>query len=266
MTPSIVTFLWRPKPSYRSQFAPLHVNLLYKLVRKHYAKLERFICVTDYTEGFHPNIELFPLWNDYANIPNPSWPEGPSCYRRLATFAPEFEKVAGKRFAVMDLDVVPVANLSPLLDRPEDFLIWRTGHQHTPLCASFFLMTAGSKEYVWRYFKHFPPEESIAMAKRAGYRGSDQAWITYCLGEACPGWTERDGVYGYSRLAPKPPRRRVHVPRNIIRRGGYGSPGVAPLPAGARLVIFTGKPDPWDPEAQVMSPWIRDQYQSLPAS
>jgi hypothetical protein len=33
---------------------------------------------------------------------------------------------------------------------------------------------------------------------------------------------------------------------------------VGPLSKGARTIIFTGKPDPWDEEALTMSPWIRE--------
>lgn len=234
------------------------------MVARHYQKPHRFICVTDDPVGLHAEIEAVPLWTDAADVPNPTWPDGPSCYRRLKMFSAEFAEIAGSRFVCMDIDTVPVADLSPLFDRPEDFLIWRPGGSRIPLCASMILMTAGSRRIVWDYFLKCGYKEGSAMASRAGYRGSDQAWVTFCLGEATPGWTKADGVYGYSQIIPARPssrrgRRDIPLPRSAIRRG-YGMPGAGPLPPNARLIIFTGKPDPWDGEAITMSPWLKEHY------
>lgn len=257
---NVVTFKWRGKPGYRSTFGPGNVNALHRMVRRHYARLGRFICVTDDATGLDPGIEVVPLWDDHAHVPNPTWPDGPSCYRRLKVFSREFGEFAGPRFACMDLDCVITSDISPLLDRPGDFLIWRTGMQAIPLCASMFVVQAGSQraERIWT---SFDPERSPAEASRLGFRGSDQAWITRVVGREAPGWSRADGVYAYFEMIParlRPSRRRTVVTHGAGR--AYGASGVGPLPQNARIVFFTGKPDPWDAEALTMSPWIEKHY------
>ena len=74
----------------------------------------------------------------------------------------------------------------------------------------------------------------------AGFRGSDQAWINYCLGKDIPTWDKMDGVYSY---------------RDHIMKSHRGQ-----LPPNARVVIFHGKPDPWDHAVSVRSPWVKDHF------
>jgi hypothetical protein len=71
-------------------------------------------------------------------------------------------------------------------------------------------------------------------------RGSDQSWIAYCLGKNIPGWGMSEGVYSY----------RDHLVK--FHKGN--------LPKDARMVIFHGRPDPWDYGAIQHSPWIKRHY------
>lgn len=233
---SVVTFKWH-KPGYRSKFTAEHVNTMRAMVRRHYSKPHRFICVTDDPKGLASDIEYIPLWNDHADIPNPSWPAGPSCYRRLKVFSDWFAKIAGERFVCIDLDVVVTGDLDPLFDRTEDFLIWQTGNPSIPFCASMFMMTGGVHRRVW---EDFDPLVSPRLALTSGMKGSDQAWIAYCLGKKIPGWGIQDGVYSY----------RDHL---VKRFAGT-------LPPHARMVMFHGRPDPWEVNAMNASPWIRKHY------
>lgn len=252
---SVVTFKWKPKPGYRSNFMSGHVNVLRRMVARHYQKPHRFLCITDDPKGLDKEIEAIPLWDDHASIPNPTWPDGPSCYRRLKVFSKEFEAIAGPRFVCMDIDMVITADLSPIFDRTEPFLVFKTHLPNIPVCGSMFMMDAGSQSFVW---EQFDPKTSPALASRAGCRGSDQGWLTYCYRglDAIPGWGEKEGVYSYMQLAPK---------LNLKRRG-YGAfqhrvtLPKGPLPPDARIVVFTGKPDPWDHLAREQSPWIDEHY------
>lgn len=255
---SIVTFKWT-KPGYRSIFTAENVNITRRMVERHYPEPHRFICVTDDAAGLDSAIEVIPLWNDASHLANPTWPTGPSCFRRLKVFSDWFAEQAGERFVVMDLDIVVTGDLTPLWDRPEDFLIWRPNHRGIPLCASMFMLRAGTNQRVW---DTFDCALSPKLASNAGYRGSDQGWITYCLGGDTPGWTSADGVYGYKDNLCKGVKfnTKVSLPPRLLaraksRRGEYGA-----LPPDARMVIFTGKPDPWDKEAIQHSPWILDHY------
>ncbi|HQR71223.1 MAG TPA: hypothetical protein PLE54_11505 [Burkholderiaceae bacterium] len=251
---SVVTFKWKPRPGYRSKFTSEHVNTLAAMVARHYRSPHRFICITDDPTGLE--VEHYPLWDTYSDMRNPTWPEGPSCFRRLRVFDRTFASIAGPRFICLDLDMVITGDVTPLFDRPEPFLMMRTHLPHIPLCGSMFMMNAGVHQEVWDDFAR-NPAAAIAAMQKAGCRGSDQAWMTYRLGTKVPGWGNEDGVYSYMQLAPR-----------IGKRRGVGAfqytPKLAKLPEGARIVIFTGKPDPWDKEALDVAPWIREHYHRRP--
>jgi hypothetical protein len=238
---SLVTFKWQPRRAYRSKFTAHHVNTLRQSFARHYPKPHRFICVTDDPVGIEPGIEIVPLWDDFSKLRNPTWPTGPNCYRRLPVFGKKFAEIAGNRFMCMDLDVVITGDMTDIVDRTEDFVIWGTTNPRIPYCASMFLMTAGVHEEV---LTDFDPLRSPRIASNAGYRGSDQGWINYKLGKDIPVWNRSHGVFSY----------KDHVLDNF--RGL--------LPSNARIVIFHGKPDPWDNTANAMSPWIKKHYVCQP--
>lgn len=234
---SVVCFKWS-KPGYRSTFLPVHVNTLRRMVERNYPHPHRFICVTDDPVGLDDGIEYVPLWNDHANLPNPSWPQGPSCYRRLKVFSDWFGDIAGDRFVCVDLDVVITGDLTPLWHRPESLLMWETGHPTITHCASMFMATAGMHRKIW---DDFDPRISPRLAIQSGrMKGSDQAWMYHCMRGQIAGWGTKDGAYSY----------RDHCVRR--HRGE--------LPKGSRIVMFHGKPDPWAHTALQASPWIHDHY------
>jgi hypothetical protein len=246
---TIVTFKWEPKPGYRSHFTSEHVNTMRRMVARHYREPHRFVCVTDNPSGLDPMIEHIPLWDDYASVPNPTWPDGPSCYRRLKVFSKWFGRLIGERFYCMDLDMVIVDDITSLLERDEPFIAMRSHIPSIPLCGSFFGMEPGTQSFVWESFDSI---KSPTLATRKGCRGSDQGWMTYCYGNRFPSWGANDGVYSYMEFVPR------------RRNRGTGAfqfrPPVRQLPVNAKLVVFTGKPDPWDEEASHASPWIREHY------
>ena len=234
---SVVVWKWA-KPGYRSTFTAEHVNTMRRMVARNYRFPHRFICITDDGAGIDPEVEVVPLWDEHGDLRNPTWPtDGPSCYRRLRSFSAAFEDIAGRRFVSVDLDVVITGDLTPLWNRPEDFVIYApasTGHN---VNGSMWLMTAGCREQVWQAFD---PETSPRVSHAARIQGSDQAWIQYVLGRDEARWTTRDGVFAYKLDC-------------VRKRNGA-------LPPGARLVVFHGKPDPWDREAMRRSPWIQQHY------
>ena len=235
---TIVTWLWAPPIEYRSQFTAVHVNVLRAMVARHYPHPHEFVCVTDQPHGLDRRVRVVPAWNDYAQIPNPSRPRNPSCYRRLRVFHPDIGAVIGRRFVSLDLDTVIVGDLSPVWNRPEDFIIWGETNPSSYYNGSMWLMTAGARPQVW---DRFDPETSPALAAAAGNFGSDQGWISYCLGPGEATWTRADGVYSYN----------VHIRRK------HASP--RPLPTDARIVMWHGSQDPWGPVGQRLS-WVRQHY------
>lgn len=229
----ICCFKWKPAPRYRSKFGPETVNVLRNMLERNYTKPHRLTCITDDPTGIDPRVRIIPLWSDHATIRNPSGSHNPSCYRRLKLFSAEAAEIVGPRFAVMDLDTVIVGDMSPILDRTEDFLIWGDTAPRTWYNGSFWMLSAGTRTKVW---DEFDPVRSPKLSKAAGQFGSDQGWISYCLGPHEARLGKEDGVYSY----------RVHLTGKA-------------LPENARLVNFHGKIDPWSSFAQRQD-WIREHY------
>lgn len=240
----VITWKWKPRTPYRSTFLGKHVNILRNMVARNLSLPHRFSCITDDPTGIDSDIRVIPLWDTYANIPNPSNPRNPSCYRRLKMFSPEAKDLLGERIVSFDLDMVITGDLTPLFSRSEDFIIWG-GQMIDPrgrkqvYCwynGSMMMLKAGSRPQVW---EKFDPQRSPQEANRANSRGSDQGWISYVLGQNEAVWTESDGVYSFrSSIVPS-------------RRG---------LPSNARVVAFHGNADPWDAKVQSFHPWIREFY------
>lgn len=211
-----------------------------RMVKRHYPHPHRFICVTDDLQNpdFSSEVELVRLWREFETLENPSYRGGPNCYVRLRAFSAEFEQIAGARFVSMDLDCVVTADLRPLWDREDDFVAWGAPTPRGPaINGSMWLIRSGARREVYDTFN---PRISPRRSNAAGCRGSDQGWIQYVLGRHQPMWTAQHGVYSY----------KFDLLRN---HGGR-------LPANARVVVFHGKPDPWDADALNKSPWIAEHY------
>jgi hypothetical protein len=221
---------------YRSTFAPETVYALRDMIAKHYHRPHRFVCVTDQPEKLS-GVETVMLWPDAGRVPSPIGHSYPSCYRRLKVFAPDAGATFGPRLVSIDLDTVIVDDITPLFDRPEDFVIWgESDFPHTtPYCGSMWMLRTGTRPQVWTTFDE---AKSPQQAMRAGCRGSDQGWISYVLGKGEATWTRKDGVYSF----------RKHIAK--IGRG---------LPEDARIVMFHGKEDPWSYKSQQIQ-WVRQHY------
>ena len=233
---TFVCWRWRPPMGYRSSFGPETVYALRDMIRAHYHRPHRFVCVTDQPDVL-PEIETIPLWSDLSDMPSPLGHSYPSCYRRLKVFAPDAGRLFGERLVSIDLDMVITNDITPLFDRPDDFVIWGEsdfpGRQH--YCGSLWMLRTGTRTKVWTEFN---PKTSPSLARRAGARGSDQAWLSYILGPSEATWTRKDGVYSY--------RKHIAIRNNE-------------LPADARIVAFHGKRDPWDYRTRNI-PWVAKHY------
>ena len=234
---NIVCFKWRGPPEYRSQFNFQHVNVLYRMICRHYLAPFRMHCVTDNPDHISPDIVVHKLWDDHAHLQPPNGFGNPSCYRRLKVFSAEAAEMFGPRIVTLDLDTVIVGDMRPVWDRPDDIVLWGDTHPTTFYNGSMILLKAGSRKHVW---ETFDPDRSPAMAKYAGHFGSDQGWISFCLGPHERKWGKSDGVYSF----------RNHI-MNYEQQGR--------LPAGARIVFFHGGADPWGNLAQTL-PWVRDNW------
>jgi hypothetical protein len=232
----VVCWKWTPAPGYRSQFTPDTVNILRAMVERHLPLPHEFVCVTDQPEGIDPRVRIVPLWNDHRTVPSPWGGKNPSCYVRLKAFAPDAKEILGARILSLDLDTVITDDLTPLVDRPEEFIIYGDTAKGTPYNGGCWLLTAGARPQVWT---QFDPRRSPALGKARGYVGSDQAWLGVILGPHEKKWGPADGMYSYRvDLAPK---------------GGR-------LPRNARMVHFHGEQKPWSPQVKARHDWIQKHY------
>lgn len=242
----VVVWKWK-RAGYRSTFGPETVNIMRRMFARHLRLDHRFTCVTDDSVGIDSSVRVVDISTlpsyRFMRVPNPSNPANPNCYVRLFIFSPEASSVLGEKIVSVDLDVVLTDDVTPLFDRDADFVIWggqtvqpKSGAVYNWFNGSLMMVRAGTRTKVWT---DFDPAKSPMRAHTAGCRGSDQGWISYCLGRNEVLWGVADGVYSY----------RNHV----VPAGGR-------LPKGARLVAFHGAHDPWHRDVQARSPWIREHY------
>lgn len=233
---TVVCFRWPPRFGYRSTFGPQTVNTLRRMVARHYPHPHRFICVTDETSGLDPEVTVLPDFKDFVKVQSPFGGRNPSCYRRLRLYHPDAAQWFGQRFVALDLDTVITRDLTPLWNRPEDYVVWGDTNPTTLYNGSMVLMTAGARSKVWT---DFDPRTSPRQAKAAKQFGSDQGWVSYCLGPGEATWSRADGVYSF----------RCHISNNGRT-----------LPDDARAIFFHGQHDPWTPYVMSTYPWVKEHY------
>ena len=233
---SIVCWLWSGTGLGDRPYKPSHVNTLRRAVARQMSLPHRFVCVADSSHGFDTAVEVVITPPEARAIGELRTPEGgrfPSCYRRLWNFS-EGAKALGDRLMCIDVDVVPVRDWAPLFDQTDEFVGWRPyrdwGHK-LRFGGGTYLLRAGGRPEVWSRFKG---AESINLARRAGFRGSDQAWISYCLGAKEPYYGKEAGIYSIRDMKGK-----EHE-----------------LPSDARMVHFNGPQKPWS------SPlgWVKEHW------
>lgn len=233
---SIVTWLWNGTGLGDRPYAPEHVNTLRKAVARHMSLPHRFMCVADSADGFDSSVEVVITPPEAKKIGALRSPEGgrfPSCYRRLWNFS-EGAKALGDRLLCIDIDLVPTRDWAPFFDRTEDFVGWRPyrdwGHK-VRFGGGMYLITPGTRTNVWSGFKG---ADSIKVARHAGYRGSDQAWLSYCLANRETYFGRDTGIYSIRDM-----KNREHA-----------------LPEDARLVQFNGPTKPWTSNL----PWVKEHW------
>lgn len=180
------------------------------------------VCITDDASGLSSEIRVIPLWREGRALGG--------CWCRLRAFAPEMRELIGPRFVWIDLDSIIVGPLDPLFARSDPAVFYRSDSvAGTPYNGSLVMMDAGARAEVWTTFD---PERSPALARAAGFMGTDQSWIAYVLGGGETVWTKADGV--------------LHFTLDCV----------PDLPADGRIVFFPGVYKPHMTLARRHAPWI----------
>lgn len=230
---SVVTWLWNN--GFRA-YLPEHVNALGKQLALKMRVPYRFICIADSQEGLNSALVTFYRTPAAAaalgELRSPEGARFPACYRRLWMFSKDAQ-VLGERVLLTDLDILLTGDISALLNYEEDFVGWRPRMRwgdKPRIGGGIYLLRTGTRRFVWEEF-----DVSLIRSVRAqGYRGSDQAWLSYCLGVGQAYWPEASGIYSIRDLKE----------------------GALPLPADATLVQFNGTQKPWNSTL----PWVRQHW------
>lgn len=221
---TVILWLWQAqsRPAWGG-FKPAHVNRAARMIRNNLTLQHEIVCITDLHDAvteFDPEIRLVPIWSDHA--------ERGRCWRRLKAFAPGMEQILGERWAWIDLDCVVMGDLTPLFERDEDLVLWRSQSTRNPYNGSMVLHRAGTMPEIWQQYR---PQIDLK-----GLPGSDQAWLAHLLGSRMPVWTDRDGVYAYNRYG---------------RRWRKGPP------PGARIMFFPGSIKSNSHICLALTPWVQ---------
>lgn len=232
----VITWFWR-QPEGRTLFRSEHVNIWAAMVRQHCTLPIDIACVTDVPEGIDPSIRIITPPGFHDGLTTSRWRGGrPSCYRRLAMFAPDAARIFGQRFVSMDLDVVIGSSIDAILDRREDFVICGPSQQGERYIynGSMMLMDAGARPCV---YEDFTPEGAELASRR--FVGSDQAWIAHSLGRGEATWGPDDGVVRWDQAQEG---AMMFFPGNIKPWNCIAHPFVGKhyrLGAGIRAMIIT---------------------------
>jgi hypothetical protein len=231
---SIVCYLWNEGTR---DYRPEHVNVLQRMFERHLSQPHRFICVTDEKpEDFSAGVEVLKTPGAAIHAGQHRSPEGarfPSCYRRLWTFSAE-ARALGDQVLLIDVDLVVVRSVDAILDCDVDFMGWRPFRdwgRKLRFGGGIYLLRTGTRTHVW---ENFDGARAIQRARDKGFRGSDQAWISYCLGEQEPYWQRNSGIYSIRDMAG----------RHDV------------LPPDARIVQFNGPTKPWRSDLK----WVKEHW------
>lgn len=223
---TILTFLWK---GWRPIYNYTHVNAWARMIRDNCSLPHKLVCITDDMHGID-QCETYPLWK----FPDISQKKPQNSYRRLKLFDPQIGRKFGDRIISMDLDSVALLDIAPLISAHDFRAVQGVG---APLNGSMFMLKVGTNRHVWDRFDVNKSPLLIEEHRHNGRRisGSDQAWMSMQLPNAAT-WTEKDGIYQYSKLAG------------------------TPTPKDARIVFFAGVVKPWDLICKAMKPKLYERY------
>jgi len=195
------------------------------MFRRHLSLPHRFVCITDMTAGFK-QVEVMPMPDAAKKLGDLRTPEGgrfPSCYRRLWMFSEE-AKCLGERVFMVDVDLVLTGNIDHLFALEDKFVGWRPKASWggtNRIGGGMYLMTPGAHTEV---YNDFTGMRSIALARKAGFRGSDQAWMSYKLVGKVKLWPQDAGIYSIRDLKGQLPDDACLVQFNGPSKPWHGKP------------------------------------------
>lgn len=216
---NVVTLKWGER------YGPVFVNRLYRGVARHLSRPFRFLCFTDDGSGLLPQIEARPL--PPLDLPAS---HARTTWLKLGLFADGLAGLEGDCL-FLDLDQLIVGGLDCFFDhRPGKRCIihdWKRARalpRKRPDVgnSSVFRWRAGTTQFI---LDRFRAERDQALRR---FGTAEQSYVTRAMGERY--WWPEPWVRSFKRHAV------AAFPLNLL---------TAPkLPAGARILVFHGRPDP----------------------
>ena len=147
---TVVFWLWHsPNPRWGFQYTAEDVNRVAYQVAANLPVERRFVCFTDAPDGLAPLIDAHQIWP--CPVGDGGLPEQGGCWRRLRMFDPAMREIVGARYLSVDLDCVVTGDLTPLVERKEDLVLWAPGSAPgTPYNGSMWLHRTGTRPIVWQ--------------------------------------------------------------------------------------------------------------------
>lgn len=227
-------------------FGPEYVNRLYSGVRRNLSQPVRFLCMTEETDGLHPDIEVLPLpVEPYAE------PMGAAlavanrqgAMRKVSLFRPGLVPDLDGPFLGFDLDVVITGDLTPIWQMPADKIAMR--HDWTE-------KRKGRPTGHGSVFRFDPA--------RHGYLYNDLAANPYAEVEEARGSEQR-----YTSHKAMDNDDFAYIPGELVVSFKYDCLGLPPinylrdpiLPTEARVVCFHGRPKMSEAVTGYKGSWIR---------
>jgi hypothetical protein len=217
-----------------SQFSAWHVNALFAGVLRHMEEVFDFVCLTDDARGLAQTIDARAI--PEFGLPERAWTHG--CWPKLAVFAPDLFP-SDEIVLFLDLDVIVHNSLAPFID-----LIRKRRHLVT------------QREWNPDLWSLLPPEfrpDRGVQSSVFGFRPMDVAHLhADFIANADQSLQTFRNDQQYLTQAVK---RRSYWPASFCVSFKRACVRLFPLslvlreirqPVRAKIVVFHGKPRPWD--------------------
>jgi len=210
-----------------------YVNRLHAMVRRNLTLPFQFFCFTGNAEGINPDVHIRPLPSLGLphNIPERGW-------LKLATFKDPLEDLTGTAL-FLDLDVVIVDNINAFFEHEAEFAICIDEKKKAQRIgnSSVYRFEIGKHEDILdNFLNNF---ETIKIQHR-----NEQAYLSHQMNEknALTFWPKQWCPSFKYHCIPK-------FPKNFWQE--------VMIPEGAKIVLFHGKPEPYEAERGVSGKWYR---------
>lgn len=222
-----------------TRYAPVYVNHLWSMIRRNTARDTRLVCYTDDPSGIDPTVETFPMPEVCLPRPIANW-----TWRKLAFWRPDLAGISGDVLFV-DLDSVITGSIDDFFDfAPEStFCVIENWTQRGSGIGntSVFRFRVGAHPYLHQKMQEDP--ETILRLHT-----NEQTYISRSISEITF-WPRAWCISFKHALLPR-------WPINFLR--------IAPLPRSAKVVCFTGRPNPDEARDGLWpAPWYRKLYKHV---